>query len=337
VQKTAVDSAQPRLLDYARMVSEYATGIVEETRRASARLTEKEQADVQAELQRVRAELRDLLETFLKTLRLPVVTTTVTLRLVDGHNEISAVFSHPNGLDTHQTLAADRIADWRRPRKVSEFAKGLELMVGVKKSWIGRAVKPDVIQLDELYVSGFDLGEDAAEIRLRKKPDGPDTLLFNVRRVADGLAAEAHHPGDATAEAQLPSTVDAGDRAQLEKLWQLLRSAVSELLNARERLVWARVDGRDALEDDQVRPFVERAVRLIAPTVEEIARRSPNTKELSLKIEHSSGRREEIYARKEELLAHLEPLSEADRALFAPLKLARDEWLSVSDIVIDES
>lgn len=336
VQKTASSSLQPRLAEYARLVSDYATGIVEETKKASARLTEKEQTEARQEGQRLRAEVRDLLETMLRAMRLPVVGTTVTQRLVEGRNDLSAVFSHPDGLDTNMTLSTDRIADWRRPRKVSEFAKGLDLMVGVKKSWIGRAVKPDMVHLDDLFISGFDLGDDAAEIRLRKKADGPDTLLFNVRRDGDGLIAEAHHPGDAEAEARLPSTVDAGDRVQLERLWQLLRTGCAEALQYRQRMLWARVDGRDIFEELLVIPFVERVIRLIAPTVHEIARRSPNTRELSLKIEHDDGRREEIYTKKEALLSHLEPLAEKQQAIFAPLKIARDEWLSVSDVVLEE-
>jgi len=335
IQKTATSTLQPRLADYARLVSEYATGIVEETRRVSTRTIDKERAEAKSEAQRLRAEVRDLLESFVRVVRLPVVATTITHRLVESKNELTAVFSHPDGIDTSLSLGA--VGDWRKPRKVSEFAKGLDLMVGVKKSWIGRAVKPDMVHLDDFYIGAFDLGEDAAEIRLRKKPDAPDALLFNVRRTDDSLTAEVHHPGDADADAQLPATVDAGDRVQLERLWQLLRMGLGESLQAKERLLWAHVDGRDVFEEERVLPFIERVVRLISPMVHEISRRSPNTRELSLKVEHEDGRREEIYSKKEVLQAHLEPLSDKEKAVFAPLKLARDEWISVSDVILDDS
>jgi hypothetical protein len=73
-------------------------------------------------------------------------------------------------------------------------------------------------------------------------------------------------------------------------------------------------------------PFIERLLRLLAPTVNEIARRSPNASELSLKTEDDNGRREEIYVKKDELAAHIEPLGEREKALFLPLKLLRDQW-----------
>jgi hypothetical protein len=64
---------------------------------------------------------------------------------------------------------------------------------------------------------------------------------------------------------------------------------------------------------------------MFAPTVREIAKRSPNEFELSLKQENDSGRREEIYLRKEQLVSNLQPLSSVGREVFAPLGL--DTWV----------
>jgi hypothetical protein len=72
------------------------------------------------------------------------------------------------------------------------------------------------------------------------------------------------------------------------------------------------------LENDLIGPFVTTMIRMMAPVVAEISKRSPNPAELSLKVENDTGRREEIYVRKADLLAKLEPLSPAERRVFEP-------------------
>ena len=85
------------------------------------------------------------------------------------------------------------------------------------------------------------------------------------------------------------------------------------------------LDGTPVFEGGLVIPFVVRLVTMFAPTVREIAKRSPNEFELSLKQENDGGRREEIYLRKEQLVSKLQPLSSIGREVFAPLGL--DSWV----------
>ena len=75
----------------------------------------------------------------------------------------------------------------------------------------------------------------------------------------------------------------------------------------------------------------------LAPTVVEISKRSPNPQELSLKHEDDSGRREEIYLRKQDLLSKLEPLDRESRAVFGPFALGgRDEPLPAFDVSLED-
>lgn len=70
---------------------------------------------------------------------------------------------------------------------------------------------------------------------------------------------------------------------------------------------------------------LERLLTVLAPTTLEVARRSPNQHELSLKREGDSGRREEFYLKRDNLLEGLQPLPREGRAVFAPLGL--DSWV----------
>src|SRR5262249_14288004 len=151
--------------------------------------------------------------------------------------------------------------------------------------------------------------EDMAQFRLRKRPDLPDSFAFMVRRTETNLVAEVRHPDDPQAEGQLPAVVEAGDRVHLERLWQLLRKSVSPLLDHRTRVTSVHLDAEDVFSGQRVPELISRIVRILSPTVAEVARRSPNPQELSLKIEHDGGRREEIYVKKADLVDKLEALA----------------------------
>jgi hypothetical protein len=245
---------------------------------------------------------------------------------------MSAIFVNPDGIVTQFTLATSQLAAWLAPRKVSEFAHGVDLQVGIKKSWLKRTPQPEVVHLDDFVLGGFDLADDAAEIRLRRKPEMPDSLIFNLRREEAELVADVRRPGE---EDDGGTThVDAGDKAQLERLWQLLRAGVTEAMTRKERLISVTLDGQDIFEHDLVVPFIQRLIKQVGPTVTEIARRSPNPQELSLKHEDDSGRREEIYVKKQDLVSKLEPLDKASRAVFAPLGLIQDDMFPDADVEV---
>jgi hypothetical protein len=315
---------KPHTADYARQIHDHAARIIEEAKRSHADLSERERAHAQNEVERRRGDTRAALETFLTVGRLPSNEARISMRLDGGHNEMSAVFVNPLGIVTSFRLGT--ASGWQVPRKVSDFAQGVDLQVGVKKSWIKRTVQPEMVHVDDFYLGGFEISEDAAELRLRKKPDMRDVLVFKLRRLDTELLAEVLRPEEEAIEG-LSSSLDAPDRAQVERLWQLIRAACSEALNRKERLLAVSLDGVDVLEHHRVKEFIERVVQMMAPIVAEIARRSPSTGELSLKHEDDAGRREELYLRKADLLQKLEPLSAEARSVFAPLGLTAVEHL----------
>src|SRR5262249_40629111 len=85
------------------------------------------------------------------------------------------------------------------------------------------------------------------------------------------------------------------------------------------------LDSQPVFESGLALPFIVRLVAMFAPTVREIAKRSPNEYELTLKTEAEGGRREELYLRKEALVSTLQPLPGKGREVFAPLGL--DKWV----------
>jgi hypothetical protein len=320
----ATDASTPLVLDYVRQLEGLADRIVDDVGRVSLSTSEREKASARSEMERHRASVRDALERLLVAVRLPVRDTQITMSAVDGRNDFGGIFTHEDGLLVATfTLGGDEDEAWRAVRRVRDIAEGVSLPVGVKRSIFKRTVAAETISLDEYVIGGFELRDDFAEIRLRKKAEQPDSLVLRVRRVEDQVIAEVHYPDDAEADGLAP-VLDTLSAAELERVWQLLRSACAPVLSRKKRLVSLVLGGNDVFDGDLGSDVVSLIVRVVAPIVAEVARRSPNASELSLKVENDLGRREEIYLKKAQLAAALVTVPAASRAVFEPLGLLGD-------------
>lgn len=329
IRDTAQKVHHQHALDYARMLAENATRYIEDHRQATLASNERDARETQTDAERRVAETRACLEGFLKAAELPVLKTKLSLRLTSDGKDAryggTAAFEHPDGIATAFTLAPQRVASWPSARKLSDFVQGATLKVGREKSWLRGTVTPKNLLLDDWTISQLDASDDALELVLRRRLTEKETLVLHARRAeSGGISATAQHPGAAGAEA-LPDALGSQDLAELERVWAALDAATRAVLEQREQLLDVSLDGRSVLHHGLAVPLVVRLVTTFAPVVREIAKRSPNEFELTLKTESDDGRREELYLRKDALTKSLQPLPARGRELFAPLGL--DTWV----------
>jgi hypothetical protein len=310
----------PFAFEYSQRVGEHAMGLVKDRRRRVQEADDADAAKVRAERERANDEISRHLCTFFQAGRLPVLSTWCGSALVDGRPEARASLVHPEGIGVSFTLGTAKAAAWAAPRKMSELVGHLELLVGIKKSWIGSKVSREPVRLDDWVVGSAELGETAASIYLRKKADQKDTLIFKLRRDAQGFAAEVEHPGDPNA-GYVPAAAEPADVPHLDRLWRVLRAMFDEVLEERAMITSLTLDGQDAIANGRGQDLVERILAVLTPVALEIARRSPNAGEFSLKREGNEGRREELYLRRETLRAMLDPLPPQGRLVFSALRL----------------
>jgi hypothetical protein len=264
--------------------------------------------------------IRHALERFLLKERLEVEDTFFEMVLENDGYLVSATCRMPEGLTVQYHLDARRRGEWQRPRKVSELVGDLEVQIGMKKKLFGKALTPDVVKVSDWSVVAATLGTTRASITLRKRPDSDkDTTIIALRRTEHGVRGEVRRGVELGGEREsiVPSAPD--DAGKLSELWDALDRECLTTLAHRESVGNIRLDGEDILEGRQVVEFIERYVDMYKPIVSEIAQRSPSAKELSLKIEHDDGHREEIYLRREELADVVAPLDDQQMKVFAPL------------------
>jgi hypothetical protein len=237
---------------------------------------------------------------------------------------MSAVFDNPDNIQTAFTLNAAKAAGWQNPRKVGDFLQGIDLLVGVEKSWLRGTVSPKQERVDDWTITQADMSDEALELMLRKNFKEKEGLVFHIRNTEGVLSGTVEHHG-AGPDAAVGTAMQHSDLQQIDKLWSAIRKASRDALDHKEQLLGVLLDQQPVFEGGLVLAFVIRLIAMFSPTVREVAKRSPNEHELSLKIEHDGGRREEIYLRKETLVNALQPLPAAGRAVFAPLGL--DSWV----------
>jgi hypothetical protein len=228
-------------------------------------------------------------------------------------------------MQTAFTLDANKAAGWANPRKVGDFMQGVDLLVGVDKSWLRGTVTPKQERVDDWTITQADMSDEALELTLRKNFKEKEMLVFHIRKVEGILSGTVEHPNAPGQEAAVGTAMQHSDLVLLDKLWAGLRNASRDAIQHKEQLLGVLLDQQPVFEGGLVLAFVVRLIAMFAPTVREVAKRSPNEHELSLKIEHDGGRREEIYLRKDTLVNALQPLPAAGRAVFAPLGL--DTWV----------
>ena len=325
LQGSAAGNTEPLIAEYSANLAAHATRVVDDMRRSMGSITEREESTTRSGTEQRRGEIRAALEKFLLAGRIPILESEVSMKLENGRNELSCVLTNPDGIVTGFGLSTKDAPAWNAPRKVSEFAHDLDFQIGTRKSWIMRTPQPDVVHIDDFVIGGFELSADQAVIALRRKPEMKDSLIFHIQRTTTGLVASVERGGDDSGDAA-PTSIEPDERSKLESLWMLIRTGVNDVLPSKDRLISVTIDGEDALERDRPLPFVQRLVKMFAPAVAEISKRSPNVSELSLKSESAGGKREEIYLKKLDLAKHIEGLTPDGRAVFAPLGLlAKDD------------
>jgi len=323
VSERAARSAAPQAVGpYANRLIEQIEGFADQARASRAKDIDDNQLRVTSAIRDKRAEMRDVLSTYLLGEPLPVESWADALELAGTAPHGQAVLTHPGEIVTSFALDVGRDEKWSRPRRVGDLVTGVNVQVGFKKAFLRSSLMPEHQVLDEFFVSGVELGPDSAEVRLRRKMDHPrDSFAISVEPDHEGTTIVRIARHDDQDVSQTPHTCQGEDAIRIEAFVDVLRTECESLLARRKRLLWAQLDGRDVLETGTVHALFTRIVERLAPMAAEVSRRSPSPHELSLKVERPDGRREELYVRKKELVAMITPLPPEAQVLFQRLAI----------------
>lgn len=291
--------------------------LVEAVRKATAqRLAEadgilkRSNATLHADATTHREGARAELEQFLLEAELDATTSNATIELRDDHYAIEATRQLAGEIAVTYAIDGNRFAAWSEPRKLASIADLDELQVGLKKKFLRSDMTREMVRVADHTILSVHLQADQAEIHIARKGD---RLLLSLEREVDGVSASIERP-QPDSHSMFPAVPS--DAQKLATLWATLEEVSNEALNHRQSVVDVTVDGVEVFAIEQPELLLDRLLEIYAPIVAEIARRSPSPRELSLKVEHSDGRREERYVKRSTLAGFLEGLHPQVRKRF---------------------
>ncbi len=248
----------------------------------------------------MRAELEQLL---LET-ELGGVPSQTVIRLRDSDYGFTVTRAFPGEVKVDYLVGEAGVPGWDERRTVSSVAGAMEVQVGMKKKFLRRDMTRELVRIGDHVVVEARLMPSRAEVRLQKKPGGKKPpLLLELTR--DGEAVDVTIERESADGMSMFPAVPS-DAEKLEGLWEALEVTAERAFAARESVAAVRIEGHDVLAEGQTLLAIDRIANAFAPVVTELAKRTPNDHELTLKVEDGEGRREERYIRRRDLHALLE-------------------------------
>jgi hypothetical protein len=207
---------------------------------------------------------------------------------------------------------------WTNPMKVERLVPHLEIKAPALAGWITKEVKRKPQRIERLVVSSIvdDGSTFRFELRTETTPETGFDFAVDIDRKRVTSAARIGPSDDASVGPFDPVDEDV---ALLVELASKLRASMSGL--ERKPSAQATFEKTDFRALPSFVDFVVRFVEVLAPIVNEIAKRSLTPNELVLRRPLGNDRREEIFVSKATLREKLATLPEDLRALFDPLGL----------------
>ncbi|MBO6935508.1 MAG: hypothetical protein JJ863_11055 [Deltaproteobacteria bacterium] len=251
-----------------------------------------------------RRVMRDELQTLFLQTELGAQPSQTVIRLRESDYGFTVTRAFPGDVKVDYLIAEDGVPDWDAKRTVASVAGAMEVQVGMKKKFLRRDMTRELVRIGDLIVTEARLLPSSAEVRLEKKPGSKKApLLLELSRDGEAVDVTIERESDdgMTMFPAVPS-----DAEKLEGLWESLEETAQRAFAARASVAAVRVDGHDVLAEGHALLAIDRIGRAFAPVVRELATRTPNDHELTLKVEGQDGKREERYIRRRDLHALLE-------------------------------
>jgi hypothetical protein len=270
-----------------------------------------------SDIDRAREGARNGVEEFLRAHSLPGDDLSVSLRGEEQGYAGDATLSTTFGVGAAFRLAIPDAHDWSRLRRVMDVSPGCEVQVPHEAGWINKRLELQRIKLDKLWITDAALTPHNVRLTVRKGISSGPGYTLEVVRGGSGTIRELDENG--TEKDVHP--IEPDDIDSVRRLTDAATEALLSLATYRNAMITCSYDGTSFAEVEDPRTVATALIATLAPTVNEIERRSGGVDELILRRDVADGRREEKYVKKAELREVICALPIALRNAFAPLQL----------------
>lgn len=297
---------RPELTEYGSAVGQLVDEALERARQVHIQACEEARARIQTEIESRTDQVRQRLVNFLEHARFPAEDERQQLWLEAArmHGRVRCEIAPGVEAEFALPLAEHQ---WSGPRRVSEFVRGLELEVGLRRGLLRRKPRPERKRLDDYVIARVEARAESVAIDLAKKASAPPSIRITMREVSGVVRATAHR---LDADDSAARTASGNDLGQVEKLWLALQQELGQLWE-RRTLHTLRLDGKEPAGAEALVGVFERLVIQLRPVVRDLVAHGSNDHELALKVDRGDERRVELYIRRSELSRHYEGLTKS--------------------------
>jgi hypothetical protein len=322
-EAVARSKEQETIVKYAEKSREFLKKFIEDGETKFSDEVFQEIADFEKKVDETDEETRKILESFFIQDPIPIINKKYTVKaakegysakLQVDHEDISSIFN----------IASSEIPFWRRHVKARDFIKGIEIPAKMKKPFLKKEQVPDIVSIDDYYLSDLILSGKEIEVVFRKRLDTSAERFRLKMNFMGEFTAEVYHAEENDIEKNIqavPKLKDALRILRLRELGEKIVEQTNTLYPRKQRLESLYLGGKDVLEENLVFDLMQKVAEIFAPTVVEIKKHSPSEEELSLKLEDEKGIRSEIYLRKSTVRERLKAINEKGNRLSAALNI----------------
>jgi hypothetical protein len=317
-----MSSHSERMARTAARVLEAARAVIESELAMLEGQANGEISNTRSTVEHAREQSFRAVETFVLKHDLP--NTSVGLRLLaeeDGYSG-QALVATPFGIEAVFALTIPPAHDWGKVRRVAELSAGTEVHVPQESGWLSKRVAVAPTKLDKLVITEVAMASDRSLITLRKGARSGGGYQLEVTAEAEPKATLRKLGEDGHPTPDPIIQLDGEDAVHVLRLWNRVVDTTQDLGMRRQAMTSASFDGKPLKEIDEPQEVAVKLINVVAPVVQEIAKRSGAPGELVLRRDLGEGRREEIYITKAELHEKVMTLPATLRPVFDPFELS---------------
>jgi hypothetical protein len=317
-----MSSHSERMVRTASRVLESARAVIESELAMLEGQASGEISNTRATVERSREATFRAVESFV--LRHDLPNTSVGLRLLAGEESYSgqALVATPFGIEAVFALQIPPAHDWGKIRRVAELSAGTEVHIPQESGWLSKRVAVAPVKLDKLVVTEVAMASDRSLITLRRGPRSGPGFQLEVTADAQPKATIRRLGEDGSPTPDPVILLEGEDAMHAMRLWNRVVDSTHDLGMRRQTMTTATFDGKTLREVEDPAAIATKLINVLAPIVQEIARRSGAPGELVLRRDLGEGRREEIYITKAELNEKVLTLPTTLRPVFDPFELS---------------
>ena len=315
---------QETIARYGNESRDYLKKFIEDGKTRFSEEVSQEITQLEEKITNTNQENRKILESFFIQDPIPITIKKYTIKSAERGYSAKVQVDCEGDISYSFDIASTEMSFWKGRVKVHDFARGIEIPARMKKPLLKKEIVPDIVSIDDYFLSDLNLCGKDLEVVFKKRPDNSAERFRLKIKFNDELEVAVYHADEKEAEKNIQEIAELKNLMDISKLRELgekIIERVNDLYAGKKQLVSLCLGDKDVFEDNRIFELIQKVAELLAPSVAEIKKHSPSIEELSLKAEDESGKRSEIYLKKSHAREKLGEIKEKGDRIFEILDL----------------